>query len=338
MNPLDVARLGAAYATSLAAYAVGGTPRPFSASFSVTDRCNLRCAYCNFPNLADRELTTAEIGTLFERLWRMGIRRLGIVGGEPMVRKDLPAILQLAKQKGFFLTVNSNLTLFDRVPDALGAADLILTSLDGDGSQAEHERERGDGSHDGVLAAIETLVRRGQRVVAISVVRDADVDVAKRLLERAAKLGIGIHFQAQCVDAPVVRGALPPGLVNAHMRHFWQELEALRREGAAIASSGDYLQALARWPDFRQSARLVAGERCAAGRGFLFIDPVGRGWPCAYTRGVAGSVDLLADSWAESWSRETPCNTCSVGPMLEFNVLFKRPLSAASNALASYLL
>ena len=41
--------VGYAYGSSLLAYMVDGAPRPFSATFAVTNRCNLRCEYCNCP-------------------------------------------------------------------------------------------------------------------------------------------------------------------------------------------------------------------------------------------------------------------------------------------------
>ncbi|HXU34005.1 MAG TPA: radical SAM protein, partial [Thermoanaerobaculia bacterium] len=61
---------------------------------SVTDRCNLRCVYClpedaEFP-FGDRDfLSPEEIETLVGTLVRLGIRRVRLTGGEPLVRKDL---------------------------------------------------------------------------------------------------------------------------------------------------------------------------------------------------------------------------------------------------------
>ena len=66
---------------------------------AVTDRCNLRCAYCmpaeGLDWLPRRELMTYEemyrICSLFVT---MGIEKIRITGGEPFVRKDLPAFLK----------------------------------------------------------------------------------------------------------------------------------------------------------------------------------------------------------------------------------------------------
>ena len=45
---------------------------------------------------------------------------------------------------------------------------------------------------------------------------------------------------------------------------------------------------------------------------------------------------LFWQDWREVWSRKTPCTRCSVGPMLEFNLLFQRPFSSALQAARSY--
>src|SRR5580765_6046129 len=124
--------VGYAYGSSLLAYMVDGPPRPFSATFAVTNRCNLRCEYCNCPFIDPTHLDLTQIAVLFERLREMGIRRLGLAGGEPMMRPDLGDIVALAKQHRFFVTVNSNLTLYDLHPERLADADLVYTSLDVD--------------------------------------------------------------------------------------------------------------------------------------------------------------------------------------------------------------
>src|SRR5438874_3051356 len=141
---------------------VDGPPRPFSATFVVTNRCNLRCAYCNCPYIDPTNLDLRQIDLLFDRLRAMGIRRLGLAGGEPMMRKDLGEIIAQAKAHGFWVSVNTNLTLFDRHPERLALADLVYTSLDGD--EAAHMAARGEDAHAGVIAGIKALVADGKPV------------------------------------------------------------------------------------------------------------------------------------------------------------------------------
>lgn len=86
---------------------------------AVTDRCNLRCAYClpeGFTNFLPRKelLTYEEILRMLTVLSEMGIKKLRITGGEPFVRTDLMVLIEeISRQKLFeklHLTTNGVLT------------------------------------------------------------------------------------------------------------------------------------------------------------------------------------------------------------------------------------
>jgi MoaA/NifB/PqqE/SkfB family radical SAM enzyme len=330
----DKLAVGYAYGTSLLAYMVDGQPRPFSATFAVTNRCNLRCAYCNCPFIDPTHLDLTQVDVLFGRLHDMGVRRLGLAGGEPMMRPDIGDVIALAKRRRFYVTVNSNLTLYDRHPERLAGADLVYTSLDGD--PTAHVAARGERAHDGVLNAITRLLAGGTPVIAICVVTEHSIEQAEFLLRQAESAGFRMHFQPQCVDTDVVRGTPSPSLSNDRLRTFWRRLAAEKRNGRPIVSSTPYLEFLARWDDFTVSAYHEPSVRCPAGHGYLYVDPLGRAYACAYTKGKMTPVDLLSRDWRTAWNRETPCTTCTVGPMLEFNMLFQRPLAAALEGFRAY--
>lgn len=326
--------IGYAYGTSLMAYMVDGAPRPFSATFAVTNRCNLRCEYCNCPFIDPTQLDLSQIDVLFGRLHKMGIRRVGLAGGEPLLRRDLGDIIALAKARGFFVSVNSNLTLYARHPERLQGADLVYTSLDGD--VAAHVAARGEHAHDGVLDAITRIVGSGKPLIAICVVTEHSLAQADFLVAQAERLGYRMHFQPQCTETDIVRGEIAPSVSSENLRAFWRHLLAEKRAGRPIVSSTAYLESLATWQDFTVSAYHDPDVRCPAGRGYLYIDPLGKAYACAYTKGKMTPVDLLASDWNTTWDRETPCTQCTVGPMLEFNMLYRRPLASVLEGLRTY--
>jgi cyclic pyranopterin phosphate synthase len=106
---------------------------------SVTDRCNLRCTYClpedaDFP-FGDRGfLTPAEIETLVGALVRLGIRRVRLTGGEPLVRRDILEIVRRVKALPGVedLALSTNGTELERLAPALKEAgvDRVNVSLD----------------------------------------------------------------------------------------------------------------------------------------------------------------------------------------------------------------
>lgn len=67
---------------------------------SVTDKCNLRCVYCmplhGLPWLKRSELLSyEEIRDIVATMAPMGLRRVRVTGGEPLVRRDLPTLIRL---------------------------------------------------------------------------------------------------------------------------------------------------------------------------------------------------------------------------------------------------
>ena len=110
---------------------------------SVTDRCNFRCTYCmpkaifgpDFQFLPNGQLLTFEEITRVARLFlQLGVDKIRLTGGEPLVRRDLEKLVgMLAPLPGLRdLTLTTNGSLLARKADALAAAGLkrITVSLD----------------------------------------------------------------------------------------------------------------------------------------------------------------------------------------------------------------
>ncbi|MEO7658947.1 MAG: GTP 3',8-cyclase MoaA [Pyrinomonadaceae bacterium] len=107
---------------------------------SLTDRCNFRCFYClpnGEPPLARKDtiLTFEEIAYLSEIFVSLGIEKIRLTGGEPLIRKDVPKLVtQLAKLKPRLtdLALTTNGFTFPRHAAALRNAglDRVTLSLD----------------------------------------------------------------------------------------------------------------------------------------------------------------------------------------------------------------
>ena len=74
-----------------------------SMRISVTDKCNFRCTYCmpaeGLPWLKKAEiLSYEEIERIARVAVSMGIEQIRLTGGEPLVRRDLPSLVQQLRQ------------------------------------------------------------------------------------------------------------------------------------------------------------------------------------------------------------------------------------------------
>src|SRR5207249_11651981 len=102
-----------------------------SVRVSVTDKCNFRCTYCmpaeGLPWLGREEiLTFEEIARLVGVLARLGVDEVRLTGGEPLVRRDLPLLVEmLAQTEGVRdLSLTTNGILLGRLAGPLVSAGL----------------------------------------------------------------------------------------------------------------------------------------------------------------------------------------------------------------------
>ena len=132
---------------------------------SVTDRCNFRCTYC-MPDdeydwiRRDRILTFEEIERLARIFVSLGVRKIRLTGGEPLVRRDLPVLVRkLASIEGLAaLAMTTNASRLKELAQPLADAGLnrvtvSLDSLDPDRFRAITQRGDLEPVLDGLTAA-----------------------------------------------------------------------------------------------------------------------------------------------------------------------------------------
>jgi cyclic pyranopterin phosphate synthase len=145
---------------------------------SVTDRCNLRCSYClpedaDFPWGDKAFLSPEEIETMVGALARLGIRRVRLTGGEPLVRKDILEIARRVKALPGIenLALSTNGTELARLAPALKEAgvDRVNISVDSLDPERFHAiTRRGDLAE--VWSGIEAALAAGLHPVKLNAV------------------------------------------------------------------------------------------------------------------------------------------------------------------------
>src|SRR5258707_9060418 len=84
---------------------------------SVTDRCNFRCTYCmprevfdaNYKSLPhDAILSFEEIARLARIFVGLGVEKIRLTGGEPLVRRDVPRLVEFLFPLGVEITLTTN--------------------------------------------------------------------------------------------------------------------------------------------------------------------------------------------------------------------------------------
>jgi cyclic pyranopterin phosphate synthase len=226
---------------------------------SVTDRCNLRCTYClpedaDFP-FGDRDfLSPEEIETMVGALVRLGIRRVRLTGGEPLVRKDILEIVRRVKALPGLenLALSTNGTGLARLAPALKAAgvDRINVSVDSlDPARFREITRRGDLEE--VWRGVEAALAAGLDPVKLNAVllQNNQEDV-----ERLAALTLSRPLHVRFIE-------MMPTAVNEHL------------QPGAFVSADD---ARARLEErFGPLAATEVGPRTGPAKAFRFQEAVG---------------------------------------------------------------
>ena len=166
---------------------------------SVIDRCNFRCTYCmpedqyalDHKFLAkDQRLRFEEIERIARAFVALGVRKLRLTGGEPLLRRDLPELVrQLARIPGVEdIALTTNGVLLPKLAQKLHDAGLqrLTVSLDSLDAATFRELSGGRGEVAEVLAGIAAVEAAGFKSIKINcvVLRGVNDHQAVDLAER----------------------------------------------------------------------------------------------------------------------------------------------------------
>lgn len=171
---------------------------------SVTDRCNLRCQYCmpeeEYVWLPREDLLTfEEIRALVEMFTELGVDKVRLTGGEPLLRRDLPTLVRMLADapQVLDLAMTTNGVLLADHARAIYEAGLhrVTVSLDTLRPERFKQLTRRD-AHAQVLQGIEAVGRVGFKGLKIDtvVMRGTNEDELVDLLEYGKRVGAEVRF------------------------------------------------------------------------------------------------------------------------------------------------
>lgn len=145
---------------------------------SVTDRCDLRCAYCIPEGFKDFEepshwLTFQEVERLLAVFARMGLKRVRLTGGEPLLRRHVDDLARrIAALPGIEdVSLSTNATQLKKMADKLRSAGVTRLNVSLDSLRPETvERINGRPVLDEVLAGLEAARAAGFTPIKINMV------------------------------------------------------------------------------------------------------------------------------------------------------------------------
>lgn len=150
---------------------------------SVMDRCNFRCPYCMPAEAfgrghrflaASEQLDFTEIERIARAFVALGVRKLRLTGGEPLLRPNLPEVVAALRliSPDIDLALTTNGILLAQHAPALVAAglDRVTVSLDSRDAEVFRKMSGGRGSVERVLSGIDAALEAGIGAVKINTV------------------------------------------------------------------------------------------------------------------------------------------------------------------------
>ncbi len=211
---------------------------------SVTDRCDLRCVYCMAEDMTflprAEVLTLEELDRLCGVFIRLGVRKLRITGGEPLVRRDVMTLFRsLGERIGSGLdelTLTTNGTQLTRYATDLFSAGVRRVNVSLDTLSAEtFTKVTRWGRIDRTLAGIRAAQQAGLAVkinaVAVKGVNEDEID---EMLAWCGREGLDLTLIETMPMGDVESRAdqyLPLSVVRARLRRRWTLTETNYRTG-----------------------------------------------------------------------------------------------------------
>ncbi|MBI1911166.1 MAG: radical SAM protein [Deltaproteobacteria bacterium] len=275
---------------------------PLYVQFAVSKRCDLKCRMCQAVESRkdERELTITEIEKLADILCELDIGVLVLTGGEPLLRKDLPEVIEAFTKRKIPVRLQTNATLAtDRRVEALVNAGLkeVTISLDTLDPVKQDNINNSEGSWLRIIRGLSVFSKHLPLKGNISginiVVSKYNLKEIPNLIKFTTAIGfyaslIPVHLSGNGSDAKPARGADSEFIVRTDSPDFaftsddfslldsvYSDVLRMKKNGYLVYNSNRFLRES---PDFLKFRKIY--WKCDSPTLYFSISPEGRFLPC----------------------------------------------------------
>ena len=282
------------------------TNRLIIVSYEVTLSCNCDCRHCDLGGVIkdEQQIKPQEYRALTERLKPLAAQ---ISGGEPLLRKDIAAIVKAIKQGGvrYAILVTNGLLLNDSNYLQLREAGVNQFSVSLDFPDERHDEfRRRPGLYKRLDENLPRLAKLGFRdIILNTAITKANVREILPLARKAAEWGVDISYSAYtALRTGNEDYCLNDGEDLRIVRQAVDDVIALKKQSTRLANPERTLRDTLKF--FEQGYM----PNCKAGRRFLVVMPDGSLVPCSHHRSKYTSQKEMI----KKFSRTNRCGNCYV--------------------------
>lgn len=168
---------------------------PIIAHLAITHACNMNCEYCSVRNMHEKikcGRSTDDYKRMIDVLYDIGTFQIGLTGGEPTTRKDLPELVKYIVDKGIACNLTTNgFNVSEELVKTLKDAGLTQVQISIDSYKKEtHEKYRTKGSFDKAIETARLFKKHGFIVGVDTVVSNNNIDEIDGLIDFIEALGL----------------------------------------------------------------------------------------------------------------------------------------------------
>ncbi len=296
--------------------------KPWAAHLYVTDRCNLDCHYCNEYDNSVPHPPLSDLKRWMDKIRELGVVRIGLQGGEPLMHPDIVEIVLHARRLGFApvsMATNAFPLSRDLLRD-LGEAGLHKMNISVDRMTPIESTRK----------SLKTVVDKldwfsGSPIgLSVSGVLTSDTIMEMtQVVEVCLRKGIPVH--ARVVHDDLVNGRkLREKVSTEALLGFLEHEEELKRRGEKIHTS---------WAILEYQKKMLRQEpqewTCVAGYKYFFVSARGKFWLCSQVRTNRNILDVTPAD-LQVFDRKKNCQSvCGVYCTVDTSFAVHRPFTYA---------
>lgn len=278
---------------------------PYTVKLEITNLCNLKCIHCiaNSGKMLQNELSKKEIFTLINRCVQIGVINFGIVGGEPLLRKDIFEIIDYAVEKGLRVTLSTNAILVDEaIAERIAKSKIIGVAVSVDGLGKVHDQFRGvPGAFEKTITGIKNLQKKGVKVNITTVVSKHNLHQLGKIVDFIAEMCVNSYMVNEFLSAGRGKQSDWLSLSEDDFKQMTQILHKKRKQY--------HNQLLIRWvgvgnqPGIPDTERgIIVVSKCGAGLTELTVEADGGIRPCPFLAPINENIRTtdIERIWFES--------------------------------------
>ena len=224
--------------------------KPLYAYWFITDRCNLKCSHCYglFHKNSCEDLSESETDILLKEIVSSGIRRVTLLGGEPLLNPHIDKIIETLYKNNISILILTNGTFIEQHKNIINKIDEFGLSLDG--CEATHNKIRGKDNFKEVINSIDFIKKYGKKIVITYTLLKSNTNDIDYILNLVKEKNIYITFNIAHGRINEYKNISVQKADNDNYKETLKKIIEYKKKNYPVFRTLSTLKNMLDWPDY----------------------------------------------------------------------------------------